>query len=83
MACGCPVVISDCDALVEVAGDAAEVADVGSAESLAESIESVLRDPARRDQLVERGLRRAAGFTRARMAAHTREVYEAVRELTS
>jgi glycosyltransferase involved in cell wall biosynthesis len=81
MACGCPVVISDCAALIEVARDAAEVADVGSAESLADSILGVLLDPVGRDRLVERGLLRAAEFTRARMAMQTREVYKAMRDL--
>ena len=78
MACGSPVVVSDCDALTEVAQDAAEIADASSVESLAESLCRVLLDPARREQLRVRGLRRAAGFTTARMAKATRAVYEAV-----
>jgi|ERR1022692_276876 glycosyltransferase involved in cell wall biosynthesis len=81
MACGCPVVISDCEALTEVAGDAAEVADVGSAESLAEAILLLLNGSAKRHQLVERGLRRAAEFSCARTAMLTRQVYDALPEL--
>jgi glycosyltransferase involved in cell wall biosynthesis len=81
MACGCPVVISSCEALVEVAGDAAEVADVSSAEALAAAILPVMNDSARRRLLVERGLRRAADFSRERAAAQTRQVYTKFMEL--
>jgi len=65
MACGTPVVTSSGTAMEEVAGGAAVLADPSSAEALAAGIAEA---DARREELVARGLARAAGFTWAAAA---------------
>lgn len=77
MACGTPVITSRDPALVEVSGGAAIHA---GDEELTAAMEQLLNDPAERLRRKEMGLRRAAGFSWARTARLTREVYaEAIR----
>jgi glycosyltransferase involved in cell wall biosynthesis len=74
MACGCPVAASDAGSLPEVVGDAGILFDPRHAEAIAAGISEALD---RDDELRERGLARAAGFTwDATARAHDR-VYEA------
>jgi glycosyltransferase involved in cell wall biosynthesis len=64
MACGTPVVTSNCTALPETAGDAAAlVEDPRDVGSLAGAIQQVLEDSVVRDTLVQRGLARAREFS--------------------
>ncbi|HEV2999144.1 MAG TPA: glycosyltransferase family 1 protein [Solirubrobacteraceae bacterium] len=76
MACGCPVVVSSAGSLPEVVGDAGLVVDPGPW-PLADAIATTL-DPAVREDLRERGLRRAASFTWQAAAERTLTVYRAV-----
>lgn len=69
MACGCPVVISDQPALVEVAGGAARVCPTGDATELAVALQEVT-DPALRARLIKLGLERAQQFTWRATAEH-------------
>jgi glycosyltransferase involved in cell wall biosynthesis len=78
MACGTPVVTSNVSSLPEVVGDAAVTVDPLDERALAEALESLLLDPARRMQLSSAGLARAAEFRWERTAAQTLAVYEAV-----
>jgi glycosyltransferase involved in cell wall biosynthesis len=73
MACGTPVVTSAGGATEEVAGGAAVLVDPHDSAAIAAGIEEAA---ARRDELRERGLNRAAQFTWERVAAETRDVYE-------
>lgn len=66
---GAPVIASDCDALVEVGGDAALFFPVNDPDALVEAVLTVLDDPARRAVLVERGRANAAKFSWDRTAA--------------
>lgn len=68
MACGCPVIVSDDPALVEVAGPAGLSFPAKAPEKLADAVRTVLSDPALRDSLVQAGKRRAAEFTWTRTA---------------
>ena len=80
MQSGAPVIISRDPALAEVAGDAAVQVDASSTTDLAQAILDVVRHPRRRQELVERGLRRAAQFSWRQTAIRTRAVYqEAIR----
>lgn len=77
MACGTPAIVSTDAALVEVAADAAPHCDARDARAWVEAIEAVR---ARRQEWSARGLARAAGFTWARTASTTHEIYrEAIR----
>jgi len=68
MACGCPVIVSDDPALVEVAGPAGLSFPANAPEKLADAVRTVLSDPALRDSLVQAGKRRAEEFTWTRTA---------------
>lgn len=76
MACGCPVVTSNCYGAREIAADAALLVDPASVEAIAAGLERVLEDRALRTQLVERGYRRARQFTWERCASQTLQVLE-------
>lgn len=78
MACGTPVVVSDRGALPEIVGDAALIAEAENAESLASAMENLLVDSELRNRLIERGRKRAAGFTWEEAARKTAQVYEKV-----
>jgi glycosyltransferase involved in cell wall biosynthesis len=76
MACGCPVAAADAGSLPEVVGDAAALFDPRDPASIAAGILEAL---ARADELRERGLARAAGFTwDATARAHDRVYDEAL-----
>jgi glycosyltransferase involved in cell wall biosynthesis len=75
MACGCPVAAANAGSLSEVVGDAAVLFDPRDPVSIAAGILEAL---ARADELRERGLARAAGFTwDATAHAHDRVYDEA------
>jgi len=67
-ASGCPVVTSDAEPMREVAGGAAELADPNDAEALAAALLRVVADPARRQALVELGLRNVERYRPETMA---------------
>lgn len=78
MACGTPVVTSRGSCLPEVAGDAAVLVDEYAVESIAEGIDAVVNDPARRSRMRESGLGRARSFTWKAAAEQTLSVYRGV-----
>ena len=73
MASGTPVVTTAGGATEEVSGGAAVLVDPHDPAAIAAGIEEAA---ARRDELVDRGLERARGFTWERVAAETWRVYE-------
>jgi glycosyltransferase involved in cell wall biosynthesis len=78
MASGTPVVTSDLSALPEVVGDAALLVDPYDTQAIADALERVLKDPALRRDLIERGLTRAREFSWERSVQRIREVYQEV-----
>ena len=68
MACGCPVLASDCTAMPEIAGDAAILVDPLSEAAIAGGILDLSR-PAKRDDLRAKGFLRHALFSWDRTAA--------------
>lgn len=78
MACGCPVIASDRSSLPEVVGDAALLANPGSAYGWGESMSALLKDHALRARLREAGLKRAQSFSWERCARETAALYERV-----
>lgn len=75
MARGTPVLSSQTSSLPEVYGDAAAYVNPASVNDLAAAIRQLLHDPARRDQLRQRGFARVQQFNWARMAEETLAVY--------
>ncbi len=63
MACGCPVVASRAEALVEICGDAAAFCDAGAPADIAATVAAVLDDPVAAQALRTAGRRRAATMT--------------------
>jgi glycosyltransferase involved in cell wall biosynthesis len=78
MASGCPVVTSNISSMPEVAGDAAVLIDPTDEESIAEGLARVWSDERLRDDLIARGLRRAASYTWESTARNTIRLYERV-----
>jgi glycosyltransferase involved in cell wall biosynthesis len=76
MACGCPVVTSDCYGAREIAAGAAVLVDPASVEAIAGGLERILREEALRTQLIEHGYRRSSLFTWERCASQTLHVLE-------
>ena len=74
MACGIPVVTSNITAMPEVAGDAALLVDPGSVEQITGAMEQIVADSGMRQQLREKGLRRAMKFSWGGAVSKVREV---------
>ncbi len=82
MACGAPVITSNCSSLPEVAGDAAILIDPADTEALAAQIMNVLNDPALAQSMRERGWLRTSMFSWDQCAKAVSEVYERLSETT-
>jgi glycosyltransferase involved in cell wall biosynthesis len=78
MACGTPVVSSRGGSLPEVLGEAAEYVDGFRAEEWAGAVMRILRDRARRAELVSRGQVQARRYTWPETASKTWDVYRQV-----
>ena len=77
MACGTPVLTSNCSAMPEVAGDAALLVDPRRTEAITDGLVRLLTEDHLREELIARGLARARAFTWERTARATEEVYRA------
>ena len=78
MACGCPVILSQAEALPEVYGNAAEYFDPLSTEDMAEKIYKVLMDPELRKDLSRRGLGQARLYNWDKSADETFAVIQRI-----
>ena len=77
MACGTPAIVGDQTAPAWVAGHAGMRVDPKSIDSISEGIERMVSESAWRKQAAAVGVKRARGFTWAKAAEQTVEVYEA------
>ncbi|MGH9265342.1 MAG: glycosyltransferase, partial [Acidimicrobiales bacterium] len=77
MQCGTPVIATTSAAVPEVAGDAAVLVDPDDAPAFAQAMEALAEDPARRQEMRELGLARAATFSGPALASATVAGYEA------
>lgn len=75
MACGAPVVTSNCSSMPEVAGGAAMLVDPKDVSDIADAMERVLADPGLRRDLRERGFESAARFSAENLVPRLIEVY--------
>ncbi|RFC75951.1 glycosyltransferase family 4 protein [Streptomyces sp. AcE210] len=72
-----PLVATDVGGIPELVGDAAELVPYGDARALADTVTRLLSDPARRDQLNERGTLQAASWpTEDETVAQVLSVYD-------
>jgi len=78
MACGTPVITSNRSSLPEVVGAAALLVDPGDTGELADAMGRIVDDEPLREDLRERGLKQAQGFSWDETARMTVEVYESV-----
>jgi len=78
MACGAPVIVSRGNALEEVAGDAAVLADPDSVESIAAALDRVLADGELRREMRQASLRRAGMFSWDKSASRMLDIFREV-----
>lgn len=78
MACGTPVLTSNCSAMPEVSGAAAHLVDPNSVESMADGLNGLLNSAAQREWYIEQGFARARQFSWEQTARETAAVYEQV-----
>jgi glycosyltransferase involved in cell wall biosynthesis len=78
MACGTAVVCSNASSLPEVVGDAALTVDLSDVDALVQAMHRLLTDVSLREELRQKGLRRAGHFTWERAARETLDVYRQV-----
>jgi glycosyltransferase involved in cell wall biosynthesis len=82
MAHGCPVITSNTSSIPEVAGDAAIMCDPRDVPALASAMNSLLVDPALREDLRKKGYQQAAKFTWEKTAHKTISVWENMMGIT-
>lgn len=75
MACGCPVITSNCSSLPEVVGAAGLQVNPYDVLALTGAMERLITDRAFADELRHRGLERASSFTWQRCIEHTANAY--------
>ena len=78
MACGTPVIVSNVSSLPEVVGDAGLRVDPEDVSELTVSMYRLLTDEALRNEMIQKGLARAACFSWETAARETIEVYRKV-----
>jgi glycosyltransferase involved in cell wall biosynthesis len=79
MACGTPVITSNCSSLPETVGNAAIQVDPDNPQALAHHIEKVLSDDTLRKHLVKVGLNHVSSHTWEKAAKKLMEVFANVR----
>lgn len=78
LACGTPVVASNCSSIPEVVGNAAMLVDPTDVDSIADGMRQVLDDRVLHAHLSAAGPERASSFTWKRMAEETLAIYRTV-----
>lgn len=78
MSCGAPVITSNMGSIPEVAGDSAILIDPYDIKAIADGLLEVFSNRQLREELMEKGLRRAKNFSWKRVAEETLGVYNEV-----
>lgn len=78
MACGCPVIVSNCGSLPEVVGDAALFINPEDPGSLVAAIARLEGNPSLRYELARKGIERAKEFSWGNTATKTLDLYREV-----
>jgi len=77
-AAGCPVVVAKTNALTEIAGGAALIADPRNPKEMAEKITEIIKNPKTKEELIKKGTARVKEFSWDRVAREMVEVYKLV-----
>ena len=80
MASKCPVLTSNVSCLPEIGGDATLQCKPNNVEDIGKKIEQLLNDKDLRENLIDKGLERAKGFTPEKSANSLIRVYKSVVE---
>jgi len=83
MACGCPVVAYRNSSLPEVVGDAGILVPNRDAEALGRAAADLMRDPSRRQLLIDKGLAQAKRFSWENTARQTIDAYRSLVDIIS
>jgi glycosyltransferase involved in cell wall biosynthesis len=78
MACGTPVITSNCTSMPEVAGDAALLIDPTSPESIASGIHRMMTDENLRDSCIQKGMMQVQRYSWRRSAEKMNHTYQEV-----
>ncbi|OGS32363.1 MAG: hypothetical protein A2474_04320 [Elusimicrobia bacterium RIFOXYC2_FULL_34_12] len=81
MACGCPVVTSDVFSMPEVAGDAAILINPESIDEISSAIIRIIEDDKFRENLIQKGFKRAKKFNWKKTASETLAVYDSLNSI--
>ncbi len=76
MACGCPVITSNKASCPEIAGDAALIVEPTDFKGLAEAMDSILGNSKLRQELLEKGFKRAKEFSWERSAEKLIRIFQ-------
>ncbi len=80
MACGTPVITSDCTSMPEVAGDAALLVNPEKPKKIAEALHKLLHEPGLTAKLQQKGIERAKYFRWEQTASETNKLYKSIRQ---
>jgi glycosyltransferase involved in cell wall biosynthesis len=78
MACGTPVIVSERSSIPEVCGDAAVYINPDSSEQISQEMSKILRNTHLQEQMIQKGLERAALFSWEESARQHLEVFKKV-----
>ena len=78
MACGTPVITSNCSSLPEVAGNAAVLVEPMDIQTIVREVIRIYEDHVYRKTLVDRGFERVKGFTWEAVADQISKIYEQI-----
>lgn len=78
MACGVPVIASNNSSIPEVVGDAAVLVDANRSTETTKAIERLLKDPAKRKSMVQKGYKQAGKFNPQNSAKQLHEAIQMV-----
>jgi glycosyltransferase involved in cell wall biosynthesis len=80
MACGTPVITSNCSSIPEVVGNGAILVDPKNTKAMADWINDVLNENAIREEMIQKGIERAKMFSWEKTARKTLELYRMIHE---
>jgi len=78
MACGTPVVAADATSIPEISGDAAILVNPRDPIQVAAALDMLLSSADLREEMIARGIEKAASYSWSETARQTREIYEQV-----